>query len=105
MSIAPFSTLLNYILYGYVCTFDNISDADGMLLGDDKQRLFIPSLDNVYLPSWQVNVALFVVFGCASALGFAILRYRCGEADLVTAFWEQVKWTVGRNDLMQVRMS
>lgn len=56
--------------------------------------LFIPSLDNVYLPSWQVNVALFVVFGCASALGFAILRYRCGEADLARALWEQAKWTV-----------
>ncbi|GAA5967341.1 hypothetical protein JCM11641_000517 [Rhodosporidiobolus odoratus] len=55
--------------------------------------LFIPSLDSSYMPSWNVNVALFVVFGCASAFAFAILRYRAGQCDLHTALWEQLKWT------------
>ena len=40
------------------------------------------------------QVALFVVFGCASALAFAILRYRSGQCGLHTAVWEQAKWTV-----------
>ncbi|GJN90636.1 hypothetical protein Rhopal_003648-T1 [Rhodotorula paludigena] len=55
--------------------------------------MLAPSLDSAYLPSWKVNVALFVVFGCASALAFALLRYRSGQCGLHTAVWEQAKWT------------
>ncbi|GAA5975719.1 hypothetical protein JCM5350_002705 [Sporobolomyces pararoseus] len=56
--------------------------------------LFAPSIDVAYLPSWQVNVALFVVFGCASGFAFATLRYRSGQASFMTAFGEQIKWTL-----------
>ncbi|GAA6058764.1 hypothetical protein JCM10212_001880 [Sporobolomyces blumeae] len=71
ISVAVPLSVIGYILYG----------------------LFIPSIDAAYMPSWQVNVALFVVFGCASAFAFAILRYRSGQADLATVLWEQAKWT------------
>jgi hypothetical protein len=35
-----------------------------------------------------------VVFGCASAFAFAVLRYRAGQCGLHTALFEQAKWTV-----------
>lgn len=35
-----------------------------------------------------------VVFGCASAFAFAVLRYRSGQCGLHTAILEQAKWTV-----------
>ncbi|GAA5958739.1 hypothetical protein JCM8115_000340 [Rhodotorula mucilaginosa] len=55
--------------------------------------MFIPSLDSAYMPSWKITVALMVVFGCASAFAFAVLRYRAGQCGLHTALFEQAKWT------------
>ncbi|GAA5929369.1 uncharacterized protein JCM15063_004133 [Sporobolomyces koalae] len=71
ISVAVPLSIAGYILYG----------------------LFIPTIDAAYMPSWQVNVALFVVFGCASAFAFAMLRYRSGQTNLANAMWEQAKWT------------
>ncbi|GAA5948186.1 hypothetical protein JCM10213_007061 [Rhodosporidiobolus nylandii] len=80
--------------WAYMMSYYGISVAMPLsIAGYILYGLFIPSLDTAYMPSWNVNVALFVVFGCASAFAFAILRYRAGQADLQTALWEQLKWT------------
>ncbi|BGP40392.1 hypothetical protein JCM10449v2_004354 [Rhodotorula kratochvilovae] len=80
-------TLASPSQYGISVAFP-LSIAGYILYG-----LFIPSLDNAYMPSWKVTVALFVVFGCASAFAFAVLRYRAGQCGLHIAIWEQIKWT------------
>ncbi|GAA5940458.1 hypothetical protein JCM3775_005096 [Rhodotorula graminis] len=82
---SSFAYMMSY--YGISVAFP-LSIAGYILYG-----LFIPSLDNAYMPSWKVTVALFVVFGCASAFAFAVLRFRSGQCGLHTALWDQIKWT------------
>ncbi|POY70489.1 hypothetical protein BMF94_6557 [Rhodotorula taiwanensis] len=83
--LSSFSYMMSY--YGISVAFP-LSVAGYILYG-----MFIPSLDNAYMPSWKVTVALMLVFGCASAFAFAVLRYRSGQCGLHTALLEQAKWT------------
>ncbi|BGP57371.1 hypothetical protein JCM8202_005788 [Rhodotorula sphaerocarpa] len=80
--------------WAYMMSYYGISVAFPLsIAGYVLYGMFIPSLDNAYQPSWKVTVALMLVFGCASAFAFAILRYRSGQCGLHTAVWEQAKWT------------
>ncbi|GAA6006834.1 hypothetical protein JCM10207_009110 [Rhodosporidiobolus poonsookiae] len=80
--------------WAYMMSYYGISVAFPLsIAGYILYGLFIPSLDNAYMPSWKVTVALMIVFGCASAFAFAVLRYRAGQCGLHVALWEQAKWT------------
>jgi hypothetical protein len=52
--------------------------------------IFGDLLDNVYLPSWNVMVAIWVVFAGGAPIAFAVLRYRSGSESLLTSFKDQV---------------
>lgn len=62
-------TILNYVMLGVL----------------DLQTL------SAYLPSWQTQVSLLVVFGLAAPFALAILRYRSGQAGLMHALLTQVR--------------
>ncbi|KAH7559725.1 hypothetical protein BM1_03359 [Bipolaris maydis] len=49
-------------------------------------------LDKYYIESWKIFVTLLVVFNLMSNACFAIMRYRIGEASLIGAFAENIKW-------------
>lgn len=49
-------------------------------------------LDKYYVPSWQIFVTLIVVFNLMSNICFAVMRYRIGEAGLLQALFENLKW-------------
>jgi hypothetical protein len=49
-------------------------------------------LDKYYVESWQIFITLIVVFNGLSAVCFAVMRYRIGEASLLGAFGENLKW-------------
>lgn len=59
-----------------------------------KLRCCIRAGPSSLLTRHRSQVALMVVFGCASAFAFAVLRYRAGQCGLHTALFEQAKWTV-----------
>jgi hypothetical protein len=63
-------TLLNYILVG----------------------LFSSDLDLAYMPSWNVLMAVWVVFTAAAPIALSILRFRSGQAGLWEAFRTQFTW-------------
>ncbi|KAF2032045.1 hypothetical protein EK21DRAFT_61793 [Setomelanomma holmii] len=54
---------------------------------------FNGSLDKFYIQSWDVFIVLVIVFNVMSNLCFAVLRYRVGEAGLMQALIENIKWT------------
>ncbi|RYN80176.1 hypothetical protein AA0117_g3140 [Alternaria alternata] len=49
-------------------------------------------LDKYYVESWKIFLVLIVVFNGMSNVCFAIMRYRIGEASLLGAFFENLKW-------------
>jgi cellulose synthase/poly-beta-1,6-N-acetylglucosamine synthase-like glycosyltransferase len=49
-------------------------------------------LDKYYVESWNIFIVLIIVFNGMSSVCFAIMRYRIGEASLLGAFFENVKW-------------
>ncbi|RDW88348.1 hypothetical protein BP6252_00380 [Coleophoma cylindrospora] len=51
-------------------------------------------LDKVYMDSWQIWVAITVVFSLAGNVGLAVLRHRSGEKDLLSALFENFKWCI-----------
>ncbi|KAM3504425.1 hypothetical protein MY11210_008355 [Beauveria gryllotalpidicola] len=63
-------TCLNYFLIGWIRT----------------------ELATAYLTSWNVFLALIVVFNGAGPIALAVLRYRTGERGLVGALLENYKW-------------
>ncbi|KAL6711095.1 hypothetical protein ACN47E_006970 [Coniothyrium glycines] len=50
------------------------------------------NLDKYYVESWQIFVTLLIVFNLMSNVCFAVMRYRIGEASLLGAFFENIKW-------------
>ncbi len=63
-------TLLNYFLIGWYNGY----------------------IDKFYIESWKVFVALLVVFSGIGNVCLAILRYRLGEKQLLSALIENFKW-------------
>lgn len=53
---------------------------------------FNGDLDKYYVESWKIFVTLIVVFNLMSNVCFAVMRYRIGEASLISAFFENIKW-------------
>jgi hypothetical protein len=49
-------------------------------------------LDKYYVESWQIFIVLLIVFNGLSNVCFAVMRYRIGEASLLGAFFENLKW-------------
>ncbi|KAF1356043.1 hypothetical protein EJ07DRAFT_181633 [Lizonia empirigonia] len=49
-------------------------------------------LDKFYVESWQVFVALLVVFNLFSNICLAVMRYRLGEMGLLASLLENFKW-------------
>ena len=46
-----------------------------------------------YLTSWEVFIALIVIFNVLGHVSLAVLRYRTGERSLLGSFFENLKWT------------
>ncbi|EOA91478.1 hypothetical protein ACJQWK_03494 [Exserohilum turcicum] len=49
-------------------------------------------LDKFYVESWKVFIVLIIVFNGMSNVCMAIMRYRLGEASLIGAMVENIKW-------------
>jgi hypothetical protein len=49
-------------------------------------------LDKYYVESWNIFIVLIIVFNGMSNVCFAIMRFRIGEASLLGAFFENLKW-------------
>jgi hypothetical protein len=49
-------------------------------------------LDKYYVESWNIFIVLIIVFNGLSNVCFAIMRFRLGEASLLGAFFENLKW-------------
>lgn len=53
---------------------------------------FNGELDKFYVESWQVFIALLVVFNLMSNICLAIMRYRLGEMGLLQSLFENFLW-------------
>lgn len=51
-------------------------------------------LDRYYVDSFKIYFAIIIVFSGMGNFALAILRIRCGEQDMVSAFWGNFKWVI-----------
>ncbi|XPS79894.1 hypothetical protein M3J09_011863 [Ascochyta lentis] len=80
-------------IIGYVSSFYALASA--VPLGALNYFLvgwFNGELDKFYVESWQVFVALIVVFNLFSNVCLAVMRYRLGEMGLLASLLENFKW-------------
>jgi hypothetical protein len=54
--------------------------------------VFPDIVDKAYLPSWNVLLAVWVVFTASAPIALSILRFRSGSAGLWEAFKTQFTW-------------
>ena len=69
---AWFLTLLNYFIIGWYNGY----------------------LDRYYIDSFKIYFAIILVFSGLGNFALAILRVRCGEQDIVSAFYGNFKWVI-----------
>ncbi|RFU24793.1 hypothetical protein B7463_g11549, partial [Scytalidium lignicola] len=51
-------------------------------------------LDKYYIDSWKVWFSIIIIFSCLGNVALAVMRYRIGERSLLSALFENFKWTL-----------
>jgi hypothetical protein len=54
--------------------------------------VFNTAIDKYYMNSWNIWLALVVVFNILGNVSLATLRYRCGEKGFLSSLLENFKW-------------
>ncbi|KAF2627592.1 hypothetical protein BU25DRAFT_439989 [Macroventuria anomochaeta] len=80
-------------IVGYISSYYALASAVPLgLLNYFLIGWFNGRLDRFYVESFQIFVALLVVFNLISNICLAAMRYRLGEMGLLASLWENFKW-------------
>ncbi|KAJ3154560.1 hypothetical protein HK101_001612 [Irineochytrium annulatum] len=80
------------VIVGYIGSYYAIGSAWILTLVTYFLLGFFDTVDEFYLPSYDILVTTVLVFTFLSNLGFAVLRYRLKECNFFWALWENFCW-------------